>query len=132
VVQLAALSTLDAGSNRLEDLSVQADRVATCAERQPVQVDAGAYLDRPQKKVLPPTVSEDTSGGRTFVEPIPLSFTDPADFRLPATASAIGFDLVAFRTRRTREPRDCRGEIQGFAETNSPLFASIRFLPQGR
>ena len=58
-------------------------------------------------------LSRSSSGGRTFAEPISLSSTDPADFRLPATASAIGFDLVASRTRRTRETRGRVGPLQG-------------------
>jgi hypothetical protein len=40
-----------------------------------------------------------------FAEPVALSFTQPADRSLPRRAFRLGFDLVALRARRTREPR---------------------------
>jgi hypothetical protein len=55
---------------------------------------------------------ESTSGGRTFAESISLSSTCPADFRLPATASATGFDLLAPRARRMGDTRDRPGGLQ--------------------
>jgi hypothetical protein len=58
-------------------------------------------------------LSRNSSGGRTFAEPIPLSSTDRIDFRLPATALTICFVLLASRTRRRRETRGTQGEIQG-------------------
>jgi hypothetical protein len=58
------------------------------------------------KKELPP------GGGSSFAESVSLSSTVPADFRLPATASGIGFGLLASRARRMRETRDRRGELQ--------------------
>ncbi len=78
------------------------------------------------KKVLPPTVPESTSGGRTFAEPISLSSTDPADFRLPATAFAIGFDLVASRTRRRQ---DTKGQRPGVARPSVHELVAISVTP---
>jgi hypothetical protein len=56
---------------------------------------------------------ESTSGGRTFAESISLSSTCPADFRLPATASATGFNLLAPRARRMGDTRARPGPVQG-------------------
>ena len=73
---------------------------------------------------------ESTFSGRTFAEPIPLPSTDCADLRLPATAAAIGFDLLASRTRRTRETRGARQSLQDPAERNFSLFAAeVRGAP---
>jgi hypothetical protein len=41
VVEVAAISPLEARRNRLEDAPVQAHRVAARAERQPIQIDGG-------------------------------------------------------------------------------------------
>jgi len=75
--------------------------------------DAGQTPDH--KKVLPPSVPEGTFGGRTFAEPITLPSTDLVDFRLPATVPGIDFVLPASRTRRRRETRGSRGQIQGLS-----------------
>jgi hypothetical protein len=46
VVEVAAIAPFEPRRQRLEDAPVQANRVATCAERQPVQVDAGDHRRR--------------------------------------------------------------------------------------
>jgi hypothetical protein len=51
--------------------------------------------------------------GPSFAEPITLSSTDPVDFRLPATAPEIDFDLLASRTRRRRDTRAGDDRMQG-------------------
>jgi hypothetical protein len=71
------------------------------------------------KKVLPP------GGGRTFVESISLSSTDLADFRLPATASVIGFGLLASRTRRTGDTTDRQRDFQDPSGTKFAQLAGV-------
>jgi hypothetical protein len=83
-------------------------RAGLCPAGKPEAVQAPDH-----KKDLPPTVPCSTSGGRSFAEPISLSSTVPVDFRLPATALEIGFDLLASRTRRRRDITGGLGEIQG-------------------
>jgi hypothetical protein len=70
-----------------------------------------------------------TSGGRTFVEPIPLPSTDPIDFRLPATALKIGFDLLASRTRRRQDTKARSSRIQeGSRAEKWELFAICKLF----
>jgi hypothetical protein len=42
----------------------------------------------------------DAFGPKKFAEPVSLSSTVSADFRLPATAFGLGFDLLALCARR--------------------------------
>jgi hypothetical protein len=43
-----------------------------------------------------------------FAEPVSLSSTASADFPLPGTALGLGFDLLALRARRKRQPTKCK------------------------
>ena len=43
------------------------------------------------------------AGPKKFAEPVSLSSTASADFRLPATAFGLGFDLLALCARRKRQ-----------------------------
>ena len=63
----------------------------------------------------------------SFAESISLSSTGPADLRLPPTAFASGFDLLALRARRKRESR--RGQVlpQEVQTTKRAQFAEIQF-----
>ena len=65
------------------------------------------------KKKFCHQLSRNSSGGRTFAEPISLSSTDPVDFRLPATALTIGFVLLASRTRRRQDTKVRSKALQG-------------------
>src|SRR5438034_11084289 len=62
----------------------------------------------------------------SFAESISLSSTGSADLRLPPTAFASGFDLLALRARRKRESR--RGEVlpQAVRTTKRTQFAEIQ------
>jgi hypothetical protein len=61
-----------------------------------------------------------------FAESISLSSTGSADLRLPPTAFASGFDLLALRTRRRQESR--RGQVlpQEVRKTKRAQFAEIQ------
>src|SRR3989442_211423 len=48
-----------------------------------------------------------------FAEPVALSSTTFADFPLPRTAFASGFDLVALRARRRWKSRGHSDDVQG-------------------
>src|SRR3954469_882998 len=48
----------------------------------------------------------------SFAEPVSLPSTSPADFRLPPTAFARGFDLLTSRTRRKGDSKTCPGGTQ--------------------
>ena len=63
----------------------------------------------------------------SFAESISLSSTGSADLRLPPTAFASGFDLLALRARRKRESR--RGQVlpQEVQTTKRAQFAEIQF-----
>src|SRR5881396_1417035 len=63
----------------------------------------------------------------SFAESISLSSTGSADLRLPPTAFASGFDLLALRARRKRESR--RGQVlpQEVRKTKRAQFAEIQF-----
>jgi hypothetical protein len=63
----------------------------------------------------------------SFAEPIPLSSTDPGDFRLPATALRICFVLLASRARRKGDNRAARGVLQGVDQTTSRNLQSFLF-----
>src|SRR5215212_6477905 len=52
----------------------------------------------------------------SFVEPISLSSTSLADFRLPPTAFERGFDLLTSRTRRKGDSRASRSRPQARPE----------------
>src|SRR3954454_17271484 len=53
------------------------------------------------------------TGPKKFAEPVALSSTASADFRLPATTFGFSFDLLALRARRKRESRGPQGSHQG-------------------
>jgi hypothetical protein len=56
------------------------------------------------------------AGPKKFAEPVSLSSTASADFRLPATAFGFGFDLLALCARRKWESRDVETEGQGVSK----------------
>jgi hypothetical protein len=62
-----------------------------------------------------------------FAESISLSSTGSADLRLPPTAFASGFDLLALRARRKRESRRGRVLPQEVRKTKRAQFAEIQF-----
>ena len=97
---------------------------STGSER-PRSIPAIGRRDPDRKKVLPPTMPVGTSGGRTFAEPITLPSTDRIDFRLPATALTIGFDLLASRTRRRQETTARQSEFQGGSRANDEEVLAI-------
>ena len=61
-----------------------------------------------------------------FAESVSLSSTAPADFPLPGTALAFGFDLLGSRARRKEESRASSGDVQGVEDTSKPQFAEIQ------
>src|SRR6266536_4440402 len=64
----------------------------------------------------------------SFAESISLSSTGPDDLRLPPTAFASGFDLLALRARRKRESR--RGQVlpQEVRKKKRAQFARIQLF----
>jgi hypothetical protein len=65
----------------------------------------------------------------SFAEPVTLSSTDPTDFPLPGTAARIRFDLLASRTRRTRESREALNGMQEGSSAFFPQFADEASAP---
>jgi hypothetical protein len=64
---------------------------------------------------------------RSFAEPVSLSSTDPGDFRLPATALRVGFDLLALRARRRGDTRAGSAEMQASRTTTSRYLQKNQF-----
>src|SRR5439155_14393174 len=62
----------------------------------------------------------------SFAESISLSSTGSADLRLPPTAFASGFDLLALRARRRWESRRGHGLPQEVRKTKRTQFARIQ------
>jgi hypothetical protein len=87
-----------------------------CARERPAD-----SLGRPLKPKGAP------EGALWFAESISLSSTGSADLRLPPTAFASGFDLLALRARRRQESR--RGQVlpQEVRKTKRAQFAEIQF-----
>jgi hypothetical protein len=50
---------------------------------------------------------------KKFAEPVSLSSTASADFRLPATAFGLGFDLLALRARRKSQSNVSSKPVKG-------------------
>src|SRR5262249_45342460 len=59
-------------------------------------------------------------GAPSFAESVSLSSTVLADSRLPPNAFEIGFDLLALRARREREPMASGGSAQEARDRKSP------------
>ena len=91
-------------------------RARVCARERPAD-----SLGRPLKPKGAP------EGALWFAESISLSSTGSADLRLPPTAFASGFDLLALRARRRQESR--RGQVlpQEVRKTKRAQFAEIQF-----
>jgi hypothetical protein len=93
----------------------------------------------PQRFGRPDTASERTKKriwrlgtrrhlcARSFAEPVSLSSTDPGDFRLPATALRVGFDLLALRARRRGDIRAGSVEMQASGATTSRYLQKNQF-----
>ena len=75
---------------------------------------------RPKKETAP-------EGAVSFAEPVSLPSTSPADFRLPPTAFARGFDLLTSRTRRRGDSKTCPGRTQGARERSPRILRSFLF-----
>ena len=74
-----------------------------------------------------PIRNGDPRAAVSFAESISLSSTGSADLRLPPTAFASGFDLLALRARRKRQSR--RGQVlpQEVQTMKRAQFAEIQF-----
>jgi hypothetical protein len=59
----------------------------------------------------------------SFAEPVALSSTGPANFRLPPTVAGPDFDLVALRARRRQDTRGLSTLWQDPSGTVPALFA---------
>src|SRR5947199_2294417 len=70
---------------------------------------ASTVLTRPGVAIRGPIRNGDPRAAVSFAESISLSSTGSADLRLPPTAFASGFDLLALRARRRWESR--RGQV---------------------
>src|SRR5881396_2146982 len=88
---------------------------------------ASTVLTRPGVAIRGPIRNGDPGAAVSFAESISLSSTGSADLRLPPTAFASGFDLLALRARRKRESR--RGQVlpQEVQTTKRAQFAEIQF-----
>jgi hypothetical protein len=69
-----------------------------------------------------------TFSDQSFAEPVALSSTGPADFRLPPTIAGTDFVLVALRARRKWHPRGLAQPLARLDQTPSPLFAKSSFF----
>src|SRR5436190_23665868 len=65
------------------------------------------------------------AGPKKFAEPVSLSSTDSADFPLPRTAFGFGFDLLALRARRKRQPKRWHKTDQGVCKRHG---RNLRFF----
>ena len=63
-------------------------------------------------------------GPKKFAEPVAVSSTESADFRLPPTATGRGFDLLPLRARRKGDTTGRRRPPQGCRGRKSPQFAT--------
>ena len=83
--------------------------------------------ERPADSLGPLKPKGAPEGALWFAESISLSSTGSADLRLPPTAFASGFDLLALRARRKRKSR--RGPVppQEVQTTKRAQFAEIQF-----
>src|SRR5215212_4670180 len=61
----------------------------------------------------------------SFAEPISLSSTSLADFRLPPTASERGFDLLTSRTRRKGDSRASPSPLQARPERTACILRTF-------
>src|SRR5438874_5004412 len=66
-------------------------------------------------------------GPKKFAEPVSLSSTASADFRLPATAFGLGFDLLALRARRKWESNVSSKRIKGSKEVVAAICGFFLF-----
>src|SRR5437660_11697107 len=64
-----------------------------------------------------------------FAEPVTLSSTARADFPLPRTAFASGFNLLTFGARRRSEPKGGAGEFQGVRKMKRRSLRGVLFRP---
>src|SRR5438094_10632691 len=67
------------------------------------------------------------TGPKKFAEPVSLSSTASADFRLPATAFGLGFDLLALRARRKWESNVSSKRIKGSKEVVAAICGFFLF-----
>jgi len=88
---------------------------------------AATVLTRHRAAKAGPIRKGDPRAALSFAESISLSSTGSADLRLPPTAFASGFDLLALRARRKRKSR--RGQVlpQEVQTTKRAQFAEIQF-----
>src|SRR6185436_14618950 len=105
------------------------DCVASPTSRDPVRegLAAATVLTRHRAAKAGPIRKGDPRAALSFAESISLSSTGSADLRLPPTAFASGFDLLALRARRRQE--SMRGQVlpQEVRKTKRAQFAEIQF-----
>jgi hypothetical protein len=103
-------------------------RGTRCVKASPPKGGEGLRAGEARPKVRPSkTQRAPRRAPFEFAESISLSSTGSADLRLPPTAFASGFDLLALRTRRRQESR--RGQVhpQEVRKTKKAQFAEIQF-----
>jgi hypothetical protein len=66
-------------------------------------------------------------GPKKFAEPVSLSSTASADFRLPATAFGLGFDLLALRARRKTQSNVLDRPVKGSKKTMAAICGNFFF-----
>src|SRR5215831_5456390 len=76
---------------------------------------------------LLPKYEEAPGGTSSFAEPVSLLSTSPADFRLPPTAFARGFDLLTSRTRRKGDSKTCPVRVQGVPKRSARILRIFLF-----
>src|SRR5207244_194659 len=69
----------------------------------------------------------DAFGPKKFAEPVSLSSTASADFRLPATAFGLGFDLLALRARRKEESNVSSQAVKGPNQAMAAICGNFIF-----
>jgi hypothetical protein len=76
---------------------------------------------------VPPQDERAPGGALSFAESVSLSSTALADCRLPPNAFEIGFDLLALRARREREPMASDAFAQELGERKGPQIRTCHF-----